>query len=613
MADDPVVLVVDVDREVATRTARTLDGDGYETTVVAGSDVDTGSLDAGLDERPACVVTEVEVGEFPGLEFAAAIRDRDARVGLVIHTDSGDETLASRALSLGVDEYVPKDASDERFVAAVGRAVADQQSGGDDDHLLDAIVAATPDGTILTDRDGRVRRVDERAATLLETDRDRLEGRRLTDAVPSFEADESSAVTESEVSTDGVADLVTDELFHDVSVDRRSVTDARVTIVGPDRTRHLSVSGRPLHGPPLEGGAAFTLRDRTASVSRLRRLERYRTIVESVGDMVYRLDREGRVEVANRTFARYFGQTVEEIVGTDVADLLPDPAYEAGAQLIRDLVADDELDRGRYEFRMDATDGSERHLENNLAVIVEDGHYRGSVGIIRDVTDRVNQERRLERQNDRLEEFASIVGHDLRNPLNVIDGRLELLRETDDESHIDHMESAIDRIDELLSDLLRLAQEGKAVDDVRPVSIDGVAVEAWRSVETTGGRLVLAENLGTVEADRGRLRQAFENLFRNAIDHGIDGGVDPEASDEALLTVTVEPLGNGFAVRDDGAGIDADAANDVFTRGFTTCPDGTGFGLSIVERIVDAHGWQIYVDTDYEDGARFVVQTGPDA
>jgi signal transduction histidine kinase len=88
----------------------------------------------------------------------------------------------------------------------------------------------------------------------------------------------------------------------------------------------------------------------------------------------------------------------------------------------------------------------------------------------------------------------------------------------------------------------------------------------------------------------------FENLFRNAIEHG---GED--------VTVTVGAIDAGFYVADDGPGIPADERTDVFGLGVTTDTDGTGFGLAIVERIVEAHGWTIdYVDSE-DGGARFEV------
>jgi signal transduction histidine kinase len=98
-----------------------------------------------------------------------------------------------------------------------------------------------------------------------------------------------------------------------------------------------------------------------------------------------------------------------------------------------------------------------------------------------------------------------------------------------------------------------------------------------------------------VLADESRLRQLFENLFRNAVEHGGPG-----------VAVTVGPLeGRGFYVADDGPGIPADERDRVRETGYTTADGGTGFGLSIVESIADAHGWGMRLVESETGGARF--------
>jgi len=88
----------------------------------------------------------------------------------------------------------------------------------------------------------------------------------------------------------------------------------------------------------------------------------------------------------------------------------------------------------------------------------------------------------------------------------------------------------------------------------------------------------------------------FENLYRNAIEHGGDG-----------VTIRVGTSNGGFFVEDTGPGIPADERDDVFESGYTTNEDGTGFGLAIVKRVVEAHGWEITVTEGSDGGARFEV------
>ena len=205
------------------------------------------------------------------------------------------------------------------------------------------------------------------------------------------------------------------------------------------------------------------------------------------------------------------------------------------------------------------------------------------------------RERELTRQNDRLEEFASVVSHDLRNPLNVAEGRLELAHRECDCEHLAHIERAHERMGILIEDVLRLAREGKAVTDVDPVDLTTVAEGCWKNVETADATLVVDTDR-TIEADENRLKQLLENLVRNAIEHG---GED--------VTVTVGPLADGFYIEDTGPGISENDRENVFEAGYSTDEEGTGFGLSIAKRIVDAHDWEISVTEGTDGGARFEI------
>ena len=245
------------------------------------------------------------------------------------------------------------------------------------------------------------------------------------------------------------------------------------------------------------------------------------------------------------------------------------------------------------------------------------------------------RERELARQNQRLDEFASVVSHDLRNPLNVAVGNLELAQASVDDDHLTRVVDALDRMDELIDDLLTLARSGRTVDDVQPVDLRSVAEGAWATTDTEGARLRFDGDPGTVRADRSRLTQVFENLFRNAVEHGstgdppaTGGGVErgsPDASttadgpetvdflrggqEDADVTITVGRTESGFYVEDDGPGIPESAREQVFETGYSTAAAGTGFGLNIVRTIAEAHGWRVAVTEGSTGGARFEFTT----
>ncbi|WP_234972357.1 sensor histidine kinase [Halobaculum gomorrense] len=203
-----------------------------------------------------------------------------------------------------------------------------------------------------------------------------------------------------------------------------------------------------------------------------------------------------------------------------------------------------------------------------------------------------DREDALAERNERLEQFASMVTHDLRNPLSVASGNLELYRETEAESNLETIDRALTRIEEVITDLTALARHGTTDDEREPVSLPGVARDAWDLLDTRSG--TLSTEPCTVTGDRSQLQSLFENLFRNAVGHGGEG-----------VTVRVGPLDTGFYVEDTGEGIAPERRDAVFEHGFTTGYGGSGIGLTIVNRIADAHGWTASLAESVEGGARF--------
>jgi len=177
---------------------------------------------------------------------------------------------------------------------------------------------------------------------------------------------------------------------------------------------------------------------------------------------------------------------------------------------------------------------------------------------------------------------------------------LDLTHETDpDPEHVERCHRAVDRMEQLIDDLLALARQGETIAEPEPVDLAAVAGDCWRTVETGDVELTVEAD-ATVTADEGRLKQLLENLFRNALDHG-----------ETVTEIVLGRRPDGFYVADDGVGIPAEDREQVFQSGYSTASEGTGFGLSIVETIAGAHGWEVTATESESGGARFEV-TGVD-
>ncbi|POG56136.1 PAS domain-containing protein [Haloferax marisrubri] len=215
-----------------------------------------------------------------------------------------------------------------------------------------------------------------------------------------------------------------------------------------------------------------------------------------------------------------------------------------------------------------------------------------------------NREADLAAANERLDDFVSIVAHDLRNPLAVATGYLDLGMESGERAHLERAANAVERMSELVEEVLDLARQRTPVVDAKPVDLARVVDHAWRFVDTDDATLV-REELFVVEGDDGRLLRLFENLFRNAVEHA--GPPDDP------LAVRVGALDDrtGFYVEDNGVGIPEETRERVFDHGYTTTPRGTGYGLAIVRDIADAHGWSVSLAESAEGGARFEFVTQP--
>ena len=222
--------------------------------------------------------------------------------------------------------------------------------------------------------------------------------------------------------------------------------------------------------------------------------------------------------------------------------------------------------------------------------------------------DRHQYERELKRQIDRLEEFTGVVSHDLRNPLNIAQGRIDIVKQECESDSIGAIDRALDRMEAIIEDTLALARQGQTVDEseIEPVTIESVIDHCREIVDTGESEIRLIDDF-VAHADRNRYYQLFENLIRNAVEHSDRPVTIRVGLLNVMFTSTrVESDGTfGFYVEDDGPGVPAEQREQVFEPGESTNPQGTGFGLSIVKRIAEAHGWEVELKDSFDGGARF--------
>jgi len=326
-------------------------------------------------------------------------------------------------------------------------------------------------------------------------------------------------------------------------------------------------------------------------------------LYEAIPDPAARYERvDGRAEVlsVNGPYVRTFDvdPSVTGPLETRLrADLERDPMGE-GLARVDDLVDIVESAAAGDHIRTTVRANTPRGERDFVARVVPLPDCDGDEGylVLTDITPQRERSRELIEQRDRLEEFASIVSHALRNPLEVAKIQLEAARNRGDEVHFEKVADAHERMERIVGDVLTLARQGQVIDEVGEAELSTVVEDAWESVSAPEATLRIADD-AVVRADDDRLQELLENLFRNAIEHG-----------GATVTVEVGRTDGGFYVADDGAGIPDDERDRVFEGGFSTSDDGTGLGLSIVQRITEAHDWTVSVGESRSGGARFDVE-----
>ncbi|MBX0323814.1 response regulator [Halomicroarcula sp. F13] len=618
------VVYVDPDADAVT-AVRTALSAADETVDVVSSESVAEAVDL-VGEHPIdCLVTEYTLPDGTGLDLLRSVRERHPDLPVVLFIDDGSEAIASDALAAGATDYVLKAPLEEQAAVLADRVRAATTEQAD----REAILGRMTDAFLALDEEWRFTYLNDRGREILreaagaDEVSSGLVGRRIWDVVPE------------------AVDTAFYDLYH-----RAMETQEPETLEAYYEPLETWFDVRAF---PSDSGLSVYFRDVTARREREDSLaereavltEMYRVIAEKETPFEEKVDH--LLDVGREALGTEFG-ALSRVEGSDyVFEAVRDPTGQtqpgdviplASTNCERAIVERETL--VLEDIAADSPELTDRAGFTEMGIacyvgmpVVVDGEVYGTFCFYdRDprreafadweVTlvelmgnwisyelERERRERDLTRERNRLDDFASVVSHDLRNPLNVATGHLELLLEEydGDPDHVVGMQRALTRMDALIDDLLTLARSGTQVVETSTVELETLCRQAWAVVESEHATLTVTDQSATVSGDESRLQQLFENLFRNCVEHGSTDGQD----DGVDVRVGVLSNGDGLYVADDGPGIPEDEREKVFESGYTTSDGGTGFGLRIVAEIAEAHGARVTIAESEGGGARFEI------
>jgi PAS domain S-box-containing protein len=590
----------------------TVEGDGVETERFA----DVGAALSGVGDGPVDCLVVVDPADYE------RVRDEMSTVPVLVATADVDRETLARVVEDAYADHVDPTGTVEGACSVRLRRLLER-----DPSAVAWELADFADGAVV-EFDLETRRLVDANDVFFEAwgwDRDRFDGAVLadvyvTDISAELRGQGRGAAGEEELEWISDADpeesLVAGATRGHYETREWHCRDAdgdgfksEVRVVADEATRRgFLVATTPEDGP--HGGSESA---RDATVARGRGADRdrgsdreetsmLRSLLEHIPMSVYFKDARGRHVLVSEDVVEPFIESPEgkilhtpgDVLGKTDFDLYPaDGAAEAVTEDDRIMDSGEPLVDKVEEVH--PPHGRPLYFKTTKAPWYDDdGRVRGIVGVTTDITDEKRRERELDRQNERLDQFAGIVSHDLRNPLNVARGRLQVYRTRGGEENLDDVSEMHERMEQLIRDVLTFAREGSRVEDIEWFDGRRVATQAWSTVDTARATLEQEWDY-RIGGDPDRLARVFENLFRNAVEHG--------GSDVTVEVGTLDEE-NGFYVHDDGSGVPADERDQVFEHGFSTDEDGTGYGLAIVREIAEAHGWTVEL-LESERGARF--------
>ncbi len=363
---------------------------------------------------------------------------------------------------------------------------------------------------------------------------------------------------------------------------------------------HLSVGQTELSGEPAFTGILHDLSRRVAIEDALRKSEeRVRSIVESAVDGIIVIDDRGSIQAFNPSAERLFGHSVDEVLGRNVSMLMPSPDRERHDGYLHHYLMTGEqkiIGIGR-EVTALKKDGRTFPVHLSVGEMKSGDGKRSFTGILHDLSDRVGLEQRLAEQKSlaKLGEMAAVVAHEVKNPIAGIRGALQVITsrmpaDQRDRAILVDIITRLDGLNRIVQDMLMFARPRPLRQE--RIDLGPLLRETGSLIERDPTMLNLKIRVSggcEIVGDREMLQVVFQNILMN-------GAQAMEGQGQIEVAITSAGERCRIAVVDRGLGMPDETRAKAFDAFFTTKHRGTGLGLPIAKRVVEAHGGEIHIE-----------------
>lgn len=607
------VLLVDDDRDFVELTADYLEREQNELEIVTETDP-TEAIQRIERDTFDCVLSDYKMSPLDGLELLREVRER-SQIPFLLLTGQGSEEIASEAISIGVTDYLQKGFGLDRYTILANRVVnvveqhRSQNELRESQKRLALFFEQSPLGVIEWDEEFNLIRLNETARQILGYSEEDLAGKSWEMLVPDSEHGSAEQSVDQLLGNEGGYHQISENVTKD---GERIVCEWHNHVVTDDDGEVVSILSQFQDVTERERREE-TIANLHEVASELANSDTFETIHEktiNAAESLLSFDAAGLATLTEGDFEVL--DCSEEGVRTELSAAIDagivQGAYENGeTHVVEDIesleVSAEELPSGTIMYVPIENHGV-LQVSHSRAVSFDDTDRELTELLVQHAANALNQLKheqemrekttQLEQQNEKLDEFVSVVSHDLRNPVQSLQTSLELAEQTGNNEDFERCKRSVDRIEGLLEDLLALARNDGEIEPTT-LSLEELKTHATQNVDVNEDAVRVDESC-LIEADRSRCLQLFENLIDNAVEHGGDD-----------VTVRIGALDGGFYIEDDGSGIPESERENVFDHGYSGSSGGTGFGLAIVKRVVEDHDWEISITESDDGGARFEV------